>query len=139
MTYDEFENKYNQLLRTGDEQILVEIKSNLSQSSEPACFELIGYLHDPMCINHVDHHEIKTEIKNKFIDDSEALRYKKLAFEAYKTRAESGDLDYMSHLADLYILGEGTEKNQEKADYWLDKLYLEKTGIKFKEWKVKNA
>ena len=139
MTYEEFFEKYNKLLESGNEQILADIKVGLTDSSEPACFELIGNLYDPRFINYVDGHEIEEEIKNKFTNESKAQYYKKLAFEAYKARAESGDYDYMSHLADLYLSGEGTEINQEKADYWLDKLYIKKTGMKFKEWLAKNA
>ena len=46
---------------------------------------------------------------------------KEKAFDLYKTAAKKGNVDAQRSLASLYELGEGTEKNIEKAIYWYKK------------------
>ena len=139
MDFEEFQEKFNEVLRTGDELLLVEIKNKLTSNSEPGCYMFIANLHEPEEGLLVDGELIKKEIKEKFTDVVEEMYYKKLAFENCKKRAESGEYDYMSTLAELYVRGEGTEKNEKQAEYWLDKLYIEREGITYKEWLTKNA
>jgi hypothetical protein len=139
LNYEEFEEKFNNVLRTGNKRLLSELKEQLTSFSEPICFELIAYLHTPHLPDNLNGIAIKNEYKRRLSDVVEANYYRRLAFQSYKTRAEAGNYDYMSRLAELYISGVGTEPNKEQGYYWLNKLYLYKTGMKYDEWLSKNA
>lgn len=139
MNYEEFEEKFNKVLRTGDERLLSELKEQLTSFSEPIYFELIAYLHTPHLPDNLNGIAIKNEYKKRLSDVVDANYYRTLAFQTYKSRAEAGNHDYMSRLAELYILGEGTEPNNEQGYYWLNKLYLHKTDMKYDLRLSKNA
>ena len=124
MNIESFEKLYDKFKETDDEKILNTLKESNDNFEEPYMFEAMSFLFSENGKNS-NHDEMK--------------KYQKLAFEAYKSQVENGNFDHMSHLAGFYELGIGTEQNKEKAEYWLEKLYLEKTGIKFKEWGKNNA
>ena len=49
---------------------------------------------------------------------------KELAFENYLNAAKAGSVDGQFKAALMYFAGEGTEKNEEQALYWMDKAAL---------------
>ena len=124
MNIEAFEKLYNKFKETDDKNLLNTLKESDEKFEEPYMFEAMSFLFSE-----------NGEISNH----NEMKKYQKLAFEAYKSHAENGNFDHMSKLAEFYTLGIGTVLNNEKAEYWMDKLYLEKTGMKYKEWIKKNA
>jgi TPR repeat protein len=137
MKLDEFNAIVKELLETNNIQMLSILKQAEEHYEEPIMYLTMSQLYDPDS-THVWGKEISKGLKSKVLNESLYQKCLKQQFQLCKVKAESGNYDYMSYLADLYITGLGTEKNLDKAEYWLDKLYLKKEGMKHKEWLAQN-
>lgn len=138
-----FQKKFDEIVQNGDALKLKKLCADIGENSYPTMYQELSMLYDSDCELYVDGEEvgeIVNDVINATIKDVVSSNYyAELCFHGTKRRAEAGDYNLMSTLAEFYQTGFGTRVNAVKAEFWYDKLYIYKTGMTFKKYMKKQT